>query len=311
MTLSGTMRPMDSSCLRTTSAVPSRALSSCHGLHPRLAIASSSRSSNSTRRVTSMAGHGKFFVGGNWKCNGDKHGVKKLIDDLNAADVPEDIDIIVAPTFIHLEQVQGALKKPYQLGAQNCWVGKGGAFTGEISAEQLHDIGVPWVIVGHSERRLFMDETNDFVGHKAAYALSQDLSVIACIGETLHERQAGQLEEVLTKQLTAIGDNIADWDNVVIAYEPVWAIGTGKVATPEQAQDVHKFIRTWFTDKVGTEVAEAMRIIYGGSVNDQNAGELARKEDLDGFLVGGASLKGKTFAKICTSGAKTAAKVLA
>ena len=156
-----------------------------------------------------MAGHGKFFVGGNWKCNGDKHGVKKLIDDLNAADVPEDIDIIVAPTFIHLEQVQGALKKPYQLGAQNCWVGKGGAFTGEISAEQLHDIGVPWVIVGHSERRLFMDETNDFVGHKAAYALSQDLSVIACIGETLHERQAGQLEEVLTKQLTAIGDNIA------------------------------------------------------------------------------------------------------
>ncbi len=156
-----------------------------------------------------MAGHGKFFVGGNWKCNGDKSGVKKLIDDLNAADVPEDIDIIVAPTFIHLEQVQGALKKPYQLGAQNCWVGKGGAFTGEISAEQLHDVGVPWVIVGHSERRLFMDETNDFVGHKAAYALSQDLSVIACLGETLHERQAGQLEEVLTKQLTAIGDNIA------------------------------------------------------------------------------------------------------
>ncbi len=209
MTLSGTMRPMASSCLQTTSAMPSRALSSCRGLHPRLAIASSSRSSNSTRRVTSMAGHGKFFVGGNWKCNGDKNGVKKLIDDLNAADVPEDIDIIVAPTFIHLEQVQGALKKPYQLGAQNCWVGKGGAFTGEICAEQLHDIGVPWVIVGHSERRLFMDETNDFVGHKAAYALSQDLSVIACIGETLHERQAGQLEEVLTKQLTAIGDNIA------------------------------------------------------------------------------------------------------
>ncbi len=209
MTLSGTMRYMASSCLQTTSAMPSRALSSCRGLHPRLAIASSSRSSNSTRRVTSMAGHGKFFVGGNWKCNGDKNGVKKLIDDLNAADVPEDIDIIVAPTFIHLEQVQGALKKPYQLGAQNCWVGKGGAFTGEICAEQLHDIGVPWVIVGHSERRLFMDETNDFVGHKAAYALSQDLSVIACIGETLHERQAGQLEEVLTKQLTAIGDNIA------------------------------------------------------------------------------------------------------
>lgn len=156
-----------------------------------------------------MAGHGKFFVGGNWKCNGTKDSVAKLIDDLNAAEVPDDIDIIVAPVFIHLEQVRNGLKKPYQLSAQNCWVGRGGAFTGEISAEQLHDIEVPWVIVGHSERRLTMEETNDFVGHKAAYALSQDLSVIACIGETLQQRQGNQLEETLTKQLTAIGDNIA------------------------------------------------------------------------------------------------------
>ena len=185
-----------------------RALSPYIGL-PRLAITSSSRSRNSTRQVTSMAGHGKFFVGGNWKCNGTKESVTKLINDLNAAEVPDDIDIIVAPTFIHLEQVQNGLGKPYQLSAQNCWVGRGGAFTGEISAEQLHDIGVPWVIVGHSERRLSMEETNDFVGHKAAYALSQDLSVIACIGETLSQRQGNQLEEILTKQLTAIGDNIA------------------------------------------------------------------------------------------------------
>lgn len=256
-----------------------------------------------------MAGHGKFFVGGNWKCNGTKDSINKLVNDLNAANVPDDIDIIVAPTFVHIEQVRSKLDKKFVMAAQNCWVGRGGAYTGEISAEQLHDLDVPWVIVGHSERRALLEEDNDFVGHKAAYALSQDLSVIACIGETLSERESGKMYDVLTDQLTAIGDNIADWDNVVIAYEPVWAIGTGKVATPKQAQEVHAFIRKWFTDKVGAEVAEAMRIIYGGSVNDQNAAELAQKEDLDGFLVGGASLKGKTFAKICTYGAKTAAKV--
>ena len=210
MSLNTVLRPHACGAMQTTTRTNScRALSSCTVLHPKLAIAGSGRSRNSIRRVTSMAGHGKFFVGGNWKCNGSKDSVTKLINDLNAAEVPEDVDIIVAPTFIHLEQVQSALKKPYQLSAQNCWVGRGGAFTGEISAEQLHDIGVPWVIVGHSERRLSMEETNDFVGHKAAYALSQDLSVIACIGETLQQRQANQLEEVLTKQLTAIGDNIA------------------------------------------------------------------------------------------------------
>lgn len=248
-----------------------------------------------------MAGHGKFFVGGNWKCNGTLESVKKLVSDLNAANVPSDVDIVVAPVFLHLTEVQKTLKAPFKVAAQNCWVGTGGAFTGEVSAEQLHDMGIPWVIVGHSERRALLAESNDFIGHKAAYALSQDLGVIACIGETLAQRESGKMFDVLTRQLVAIGDNIADWDNVVVAYEPVWAIGTGKVATPEQAQEVHAFIRKWFVERVGKEVAEQMRIIYGGSVNDQNAGELARKDDLDGFLVGGASLKGKTFAKICNA----------
>lgn len=219
MSLSNALRPSASVTMQKSAGARScGALASCSGLHPRLlSMPRSRRSHNSTRQVTSMAGHGKFFVGGNWKCNGTKESVTKLVNDLNAADVPEDIDIIVAPTFIHLEQVQSGLKKPYQLSAQNCWVGRGGAFTGEICAEQLHDIGVPWVIVGHSERRLSMEETNDFVGHKAAYALSQDLSVIACIGETLSQRQANQLEEVLTKQLTAIGDNIAGEEATSIA----------------------------------------------------------------------------------------------
>lgn len=156
-----------------------------------------------------MAGHGKFFVGGNWKCNGTKESVDKLCNDLNAAQVPDDIDIIVAPTFIHIEQVRSKLDRKFTMAAQNCWVGRGGAYTGEISAEQLHDLDVPWVIVGHSERRALLEEDNDFVGHKAAYALSQDLSVIACIGETLSEREGGKMFDVLTDQLTAIGDNIA------------------------------------------------------------------------------------------------------
>ena len=186
-----------------------------------------------------MAGHGKFFVGGNWKCNGTKESVTKLINDLNAAEVPDDIDIIVAPTFIHLEQVQNGLKKPYQLSAQNCWVGRGGAFTGEISAEQLHDIGVPWVIVGHSERRLSMEETNDFVGHKAAYALSQDLSVIACIGETLSQRQGNQLEEILTKQLMAIGDNIAGEEEtlLLLLHHIYWRKYTAHVSCYQELQN--------------------------------------------------------------------------
>lgn len=135
--------------------------------------------------------------------------MNKLIDDLNAANVPDDIDIVVAPTFVHLAQAGSKLDSKFKLAAQNCWVGKGGAFTGEISAEQLHDLNVPWVIVGHSERRALMGEDNDFVGHKAAYALSQDLSVIACIGETLSQRESGQMFDVLTDQLTAIGDSIA------------------------------------------------------------------------------------------------------
>lgn len=199
---------MNASSVQSTAVMRgSRALSCSHSV--RVPMVSSHRSRNCTRQVTSMAGHGKFFVGGNWKCNGTKDSINKLVNDLNAANVPEDIDIIVAPTFVHIEQVRSKLDKKFVMAAQNCWVGRGGAYTGEISAEQLHDLDVPWVIVGHSERRALLEEDNDFVGHKAAYALSQDLSVIACIGETLSERESGKMYDVLTDQLTAIGDNIA------------------------------------------------------------------------------------------------------
>lgn len=219
---------------------------------------------------------------------------------------PSDVEVVVSPPYVFLDQVKAQLKAPYQVSAQNCWTGKGGAFTGEIAAEQLADMGIPWVILGHSERRALCHEGNDVVGTKVAYALSQGLKVIACIGETLPQREAGEMFSVLEGQLQEIVKNVADWERVVIAYEPVWAIGTGKVATPAQAQEVHAWLRGWINNNVGADVADGLRILYGGSVNDANCAELAEEEDVDGFLVGGASLKGDSFVKICNATAQKA-----
>ncbi|KAI0509827.1 hypothetical protein KFK09_010424 [Dendrobium nobile] len=158
-------------------------------------------------------------------------------------------------------------------------------------AEMLVNLGVTWVIIGHSERRALLGESNEFVGEKVAYALSQGLKVIACVGETLEQREAGSTVDVVSAQTKAIAERISDWTNVVVAYEPVWAIGTGKVATPAQAQEVHFELRKWLKENVSAEVAESTRIIYGGSVNGANSKELAGQPDVDGFLVGGASLK--------------------
>ncbi|XP_008799414.1 triosephosphate isomerase, chloroplastic-like [Phoenix dactylifera] len=255
----------------------------------------------SPRGVVAMAGTGKFFVGGNWKCNGTKDSISKLVADLNGAKMENDVDVVVAPPFIYIDQVKNSLTDCIEISAQNCWVGKGGAFTGEISAEQLIDMGCQWVILGHSERRHIIGEDDEFIGKKAAYALSQNLKVIACIGEKLEEREAGKTFDVCFQQMKAFADSITSWENVVIAYEPVWAIGTGKVATPEQAQEVHVAVRDWLKKNVSTEVASSTRIIYGGSVNGGNCSELAKQEDIDGFLVGGASLKGPEFATIVNS----------
>ncbi|CAH9089322.1 unnamed protein product [Cuscuta epithymum] len=260
-----------------------------------------SHSSKGSRSVVAMAGSGKFFVGGNWKCNGTKESITKLISDLNNSKLEPDVDVVVAPPFLYIEQVKSNLTDRIEISAQNCWIGKGGAFTGEISAEQLKDIGCNWVILGHSERRHIIGEKDEFIGKKAAYALGLGIGVIACIGELLEEREAGNTFDVCFQQLKAFADALPSWDNVVIAYEPVWAIGTGKVATPEQAQEVHAAIRDWLSKNVSPEVASKTRIIYGGSVNGSNSSELAKKDDIDGFLVGGASLKGPEFASIVNS----------
>jgi triosephosphate isomerase len=253
-----------------------------------------------------MAGHGRFFVGGNWKCNGTVDSVSQLVKDLNAGSIPPEVDVVISPTFVHLETVKQTIKGPYEIAAQNCWTGKGGAFTGEISAEMLKDMDIPWVILGHSERRSLCGESCDVVGTKIRYALDQGLKVIACIGETLEERESGDMFNVLDQQLVPIQNAVDDWANVVIAYEPVWAIGTGVVATPDQAEEAHAFVRKWLEEHIGQENAANLRILYGGSVNDGNCVELSKKPNVDGFLVGGASLKGDTFVTICNA-TKTAA----
>eukprot|EP00245_Coleochaete_scutata_P000445 TRINITY_DN10572_c0_g1_i1.p1 TRINITY_DN10572_c0_g1~~TRINITY_DN10572_c0_g1_i1.p1 ORF type:complete len:290 (+),score=45.99 TRINITY_DN10572_c0_g1_i1:100-870(+) len=237
----------------------------------------------------------KFIVGGNWKCNGNLASVQKLVETLNAGDVPSQdlVEVVVSPPFVYLPTVKSTIRPDFAVAGQNCWVSKGGAYTGEVSAEMLVDLNIPWVIIGHSERRAILKESNEFVGDKVAYALSVGLQVIACVGETLEQREAGETTSVVSAQVKAIADKLqpSDWANIVLAYEPVWAIGTGKVATPAQAQEVHADLRAWLAANISQTVADQTRIQYGGSVNGGNCVELASQPDVDGFLVGGASLK--------------------
>ncbi|KAI7885253.1 triosephosphate isomerase [Lichtheimia hyalospora FSU 10163] len=238
-----------------------------------------------------------FFIGGNWKMNGSVTLVNTLVDMLNNATIPAGTEVVISPPAIYVDRVRQALKKDIGVAAQNSYVKPSGAYTGEISPEQLKDLGIDWVILGHSERREYFKESDDFVGEKTAHALKAGVKVIPCIGEKLEEREGNKTTEVVTRQLKAIADKIDDWTNVVIAYEPVWAIGTGKVATPEQAEDVHATLRKWLADNVSQKVADETRIIYGGSVKGSNAPELAKKPNIDGFLVGGASIN-EDFLKI-------------
>lgn len=264
-------------------------------------------------------GNGRFIVGGNWKCNGNKASIDELIGVLNKGTLESKVDVVVAPPFLYIDQVQRSLDPKFKVSAQNAWVeadledpthhydSNTGAFTGEVSAEMLEDLGIPWVILGHSERRTLLGEDNTTVGKKVAHARFHGLSVIVCVGETLEQRESGSTLEVVFAQLQAVADEIDDrehssWGSqVVVAYEPVWAIGTGRVATPEQVQEVHAAIRQWLVDNVSEEVSKATRIQYGGSVNAGNCEELAQYSDVDGFLVGGASLDGAAFLQICNS----------
>lgn len=185
------------------------------------------------------------------------------------------------------------MRRGIEVASQNVFDKPNGAFTGEISVDQLRDSGITWTILGHSERRVILQEDDSFVASKTKAAIDGGINVILCCGESLEQREAGKTIEVVTTQLKAVAEKLPkkDWDKVVIAYEPIWAIGTGKVATTEQAQEVHAAIRKWLAEEVGADVAEKTRILYGGSVNEKNCKDLAKQADIDGFLVGGASLK--------------------
>jgi len=246
----------------------------------------------------------KFFVGGNWKCNGSRASIATLLNDLNTGKVPSSVEVVVAPPSIYLEQVSKNVRPDFGVSAQNCYFESKGAFTGEISSEMIKDSGLNWVILGHSERRDIFGENDEIIGKKISHSLEVGLSVIACLGEHLSERDAGKTFEVVFRQIQAIATNVKDWSRVVIAYEPVWAIGTGKVATPAQAQEVHAELRRWLSTNVSVQVAANTRILYGGSVSAQNCVELAKLSDVDGFLVGGASLKGADFLTIINSGSE-------
>ncbi|CAI5711320.1 unnamed protein product [Hyaloperonospora brassicae] len=245
--------------------------------------------STQVRHMSARSGR-KFFVGGNWKCNGSLHQAQELVGMLNTAKIPANVEVVVAPSQVHAATVKAALRADVRVSGQDVWTQGSGAFTGETSAEMLKDLGAEYTLVGHSERRE-KGETNEVVAKKAAYALEKGLGVIACIGETKELRESNQTVAFITKQLDAYAAEIKDWTNVVIAYEPIWAIGTGLTASPEQAQEAHASIRAWLKEKVSPEVAEKTRVIYGGSVGANNAPELSQKADIDGFLVGGASLK--------------------
>ncbi|SCU97474.1 LADA_0H06480g1_1 [Lachancea dasiensis] len=233
-----------------------------------------------------------FFVGGNFKLNGTKQSIKEIVDRINEASLANDVEVVLCPPAPYLDYAAGLVaKSQVTVGAQNAYVKGAGAYTGENSVEQIKDVGAKWVILGHSERRTLFGEDDKLVAEKTKFALDQGLGVILCIGETLEEKKAGTTLKVVETQLTAVIDQVKDWSNVVVAYEPVWAIGTGLAATPEDAQDIHAHIREFLSAKLGADVAEKTRILYGGSANGKNAVTFKDKKDVDGFLVGGASLK--------------------
>lgn len=203
-------------------------------------------------------------------------------------------EVLIAPTALHIDAVKTVLRPDVAVAIQDVHTAKGfGAYTGAHTVDLIKDFGLKWVLVGHSERRTIFGETDEHTAIKTKTAIDADISVVLCIGETLAEREAGRTMEVLFRQLAAVAGAIGEaaWAKVVIAYEPVWAIGTGKVATVEQAQEAHAAIRSWLGSNVSAGVAAATRIIYGGSVNAANSAGLISQTDIDGFLVGGASLK--------------------
>ncbi len=242
----------------------------------------------------------KTVIAGNWKMNNDLKESQKLIVELKNLLQNEKIkcDVIICPPFTSLSEASKLLdESKIKLGAQNMYFEESGAYTGEISASMLKSVGCEYVILGHSERRNIFGETDELINKKIKKALSAGLKPIFCVGELLEERESGSTNDVVKRQLLKGLEGISndEMKNIIIAYEPVWAIGTGKTATPAQAQEVHEFIRDLIEIEYSLEVANKIIIQYGGSVKPDNAKELLSQEDIDGALVGGACLKADSF----------------
>ena len=249
----------------------------------------------------------KYLIAGNWKMNKTAAEAKELASEV-VAEVGKEtsVAVVVCPTFTSLETVAGVISESnVHLGAQNVYPAPSGAFTGEISPEMLRSLFAGYVILGHSERREYFGETDAFVNKKVLASLEANLRPILCVGESLEQRESGETTAVVTEQIKG---GLADVppeaaEQVVVAYEPIWAIGTGKTATPEMAQETHAAIRAVFVELFDETVADKIRILYGGSMKPSNAPELLAQPDIDGGLIGGASLKARDFAGIVEAAA--------
>ena len=245
------------------------------------------------------------IIAGNWKMNMTNTEAASLMNDIifNVKKVT-DVEIIVCPPYTALSDVHKLIKKTnIELGAQDVYFEEKGAFTSKISCEMLKDVGCTYVILGHSETRQYFNETDESVNKKAKAALKNSLKPIICVGESLEQRKANETMKIVEKQVKEALNGITktQMGNIVIAYEPIWAIGTGETATPEQAQEVHFAIRKLLLNLYGPAVAEGVRIIYGGSVKPNNVKDLMQEEDIDGGLIGGASLDAESFSKLVKS----------
>jgi triosephosphate isomerase len=262
-----------------------------------MAFTQDTRPAASSKGAAAPDGTRTYLLGGNWKANGTVASCEKIIADFNGAGaIPANAEVVIGVPAVHIPLCLTGLRKDIAIAAQDCGLDGPGAHTGELPASMLKDLGVTWVILGHSERREgfgMAGEDSELVVKKTQAALAAGLQVMFCIGEKKEEREAGTTMDVCAEQLKPAAAALSkeDWANVSIAYEPVWAIGTGLTATPEMAQETHANIRTWMSDNVSPEVAAAVRIQYGGSMKGANAKGLLAQTDIDGGLIGGASLK--------------------
>jgi len=247
----------------------------------------------------------KKIIAGNWKMNKDLHQSQNLVSEIiNGLGKDIKTEVIVCPPFTSLSEVSSLLKgTQIKLGAQNMYYEESGAYTGEVSADMLKSVGCEYVILGHSERRVIFSEPDELINKKIKAALAKGLKPIFCVGELLEQRESGETMKVISVQVEKGLEGITaeQMKSIIIAYEPVWAIGTGKTATPQQAQEVHSFIRELVAKKFNASVSENLIIQYGGSVKPDNANQLLSQKDIDGALVGGACLKADSFLGIIAS----------